>query len=391
MNAFPCRLFPVKSPIGNERLYSIKSLHAIFSACSFSKRKHSAIAFHAGNINGPSVMSPSAGATMSRPYVSRSLSPPDHKLVAFYANHHVVPLPPDHRFPMEKYALTVSNLQNDASLSDKFDLRPGPLAEFRDLLLVHDGEYIQRFCDNRMTEQEMRNVGFPWSQELVDRTFSSAGGTIQATRLLFEEGRMMTANIAGGTHHAFRSKLMFSLSPCTFISGERVAIQDYGVQRILVVDLDVHQGNGTAGIFEEEGRVTTFDMFGDKNYPWKTRMRNTHDVPLPDGTEDEEYLSVLKHWLPRLVEENKPQLLIYQAGVDPLKGDRFGRLHLSRSGLLQRNHLLYSTALESSIPTVITMGGGYAEPMLASVECHTDVYRSAAYRLHAWQSSRVKN
>jgi len=257
----------------------------------------------------------------------------------------------------------------------------------RDLLLVHDAEYINRFATGKLLPEEMRNVGFPWSLELVGRTFSSAGGTIQATRLLFEEGRLITANIAGGTHHAFHAR---GEGYCIFNDiavAARVAMEDYGVQRVLVVDLDVHQGNGTAGIFESDPRVTTFDVFGDKNYPWKTRMRNTYDVPLPDGTGDEEYLSVLRQWLPRLMEQHQPQLLFFQAGVDALKGDSFGRLCLSRQGLLQRNHLVYSTALQAGVPMVITMGGGYTKPMDASVECHTDVYRSAAYRLHAWVSA----
>ncbi|KXZ43409.1 hypothetical protein GPECTOR_91g563 [Gonium pectorale] len=167
-------------------------------------------------------------------------------------------------------------------------------------------------------------------------------------------------------------------------------MRDYGLTSILVLDLDVHQGNGTAELFENDPRVTTFDMFGDKNYPWKTRRRNTYDVPLPDDTGDEEYLGLLRAWLPRLLSDHRPQLIMFQAGVDALKGDGFGRLGLSRGGLLARNNLVYGTALEAGVPMVITMGGGYTKPMDASVAAHTDVYRTAAYRLSAWHAATAR-
>eukprot|EP00798_Chlamydomonas_sp_ICE-L_P001717 gene1717-33124_t len=279
------------------------------------------------------------------------------KLVCFSACHHVVPLPEGHRFPMLKYAATRENLATDGSLADKIDLRQGPVAQMRDLVLAHDEAYIKRFETGNMTEDEMRNVGFPYSKELVGRNFSSTGATVEATRLLFEEGRLMTANVAGGTHHAFKSR---GEGFCVFNDiavAAKVALRDFNLSSILVIDLDVHQGNGTAAIFEHEPRVTTFDVFGDKNYPWKTRMKNTYDVGLPDGTGDEEYLEMLRSWLPRLIETHKPQLVFFQAGVDALNGDSFGRLALTRQGLLQRNNLVYSTVLEAGVPTVHQANG----------------------------------
>lgn len=330
--------------------------------------------------------------------------------VAYYADHWKVPLPDGHRFPMEKYAATHAALEADASLGQWHllspqqqqeqlaqgqqqrqqphlgwvDLRAASPVSWADVTAVHEEGYVERFRSNHMTESEMRNVGFPWSEQLVGRTFSSCGGTVAATHEVLGGGRAIAGNIAGGTHHAFRAR---GEGFCIFNDiavAAHVAMREYGVDSILVLDLDVHQGNGTAALFEDDPRVTTFDMHGDKNYPWKTRMRNTYDIALPDNTGDEEYLGLLRSWLPRLLQQHRPQLIFFQAGVDALKGDSFGRLALSRQGLLARNNLVYGTALEAGVPMVITMGGGYTRPMDASVSCHTDVYRTAAYRLAAW-------
>ncbi|GLC47189.1 hypothetical protein PLESTB_001622600 [Pleodorina starrii] len=332
-----------------------------------------------------------AGAVAPRPAL---LPPPGPSgvLVAYYADHWRVPLPPGHRFPMEKYAATHGSLEADPSLEGLVQLRAAPPVDFEDVTLVHEPAYVERFRCNHMTEPEMRNVGFPWSEQLVGRTFASCGGTVAAMHVVMQRhqqqgGGAIAGNIAGGTHHAFRDR---GEGFCVFNDiavAANVAMRDYGLDSILVVDLDVHQGNGTADIFQNDPRVTTFDMFGDKNYPWKTRRTNTYDVPLRDETGDEEYLALLRSWLPRLLRDHRPQLILFQAGVDALRGDSFGRLGMSRSGLLARNNLVYGTALEAGVPLVITMGGGYTRPMDASVSCHTDVYRTAAYRLAAWARS----
>ena len=150
--------------------------------------------------------------------------------------------------------------------------------------------------------------------------------------------------------------------------------------RVLIIDLDVHQGNGTASIFEGEARVTTFSMHGAKNYPWRTKMRSTYDVDLADGTGDEEYLAQLATWLPRLFDAHSPQLVFYQAGVDALSGDALGRLAMSRAGLTARNHAVFSACLAAAVPLVAVMGGGYTRPATASIEAHADVFRAAALR-----------
>ncbi|EFJ47569.1 hypothetical protein VOLCADRAFT_91828 [Volvox carteri f. nagariensis] len=283
------------------------------------------------------------------------LGPPG-VLVAYYADHWRVPLPPGHRFPMEKYAATHGSLKADHSLEGLIQLRAAPAVSMEDVTLAHDVAYVERFRYNRMTDPEMRNVGFPWSEQLVGRTFASCGGTVAAMHVVMQQGGSIIAgNIAGGTHHAFRDRVE-SLFLCILT-----------LDSILVVDLDVHQGNGTADIFQDDPRVTTFDIFGDKNYPWKTRRKNTYDIPLLDDTGDEQYVALLRSWLPKLMREHRPQLIMFQAGVDALRGDSFGRLGMTRSGLLARNNLVYGTALEAGVPLVITMGGGYTRPMDASV------------------------
>jgi acetoin utilization deacetylase AcuC-like enzyme len=311
----------------------------------------------------------------------------DHALVAFYSSHHVVELKENHRFPMFKYERVVSSLRDEGSLRGKIDLRPAPAASISDLELVHCPRYIQRFLQNEMTEAEMRNVGFPYSPALVNRTLASAGGAVEACRLLFTEQRRITANVAGGTHHAFRDR---GEGFCVFndiaISAV-VAIRDYGVGKVLIVDLDVHQGNGTAGIFEGDewrDRVVTMDLFADKCYPWSSRTKADISIPLPDGTGDMEYLALLQEHLDRTLNTGeKPELIIFQAGVDSLDGDALGRLSLTRSGLLKRNNIVISAALGSKIPLLVTMGGGYGKNINHTIDAHTDVYRTAAYRLSA--------
>jgi len=194
-------------------------------------------------------------------------------------------------------------------------------------------------------------------------------------------GAPVAAQIAGGTHHAFAGH---GEGFCVF-NDIAVAInagfRHYGeaaVSPVLVVDLDVHQGNGTASIFEGDDRVITFDMHADSNYPWRSRMRSTYDVPLKDHMEDAEYLAILDSWLPMLFDKHKPKLVFFQAGVDALAEDSFGKLSMTRHGMMQRNSRVYSECIKRSLPLVITMGGGYSRPMDESVLVHADVFSSAA-------------
>lgn len=210
---------------------------------------------------------------------------------------------------------------------------------------------------------------------------------------VMEGGRHVSGHIAGGTHHGFAGH---GEGFCVFNDiavAAKVALEEYPERcnlttPILVVDLDVHQGNGTAKIFEGDDRVITFSMHGANNYPWRTKMKSNYDVELDDKTEDATYLALVEQWLPKLFDDHRPSLVFFQAGVDALKEDSFGRLSLTRQGLLKRNNLVYTMCLDRKVPLVITMGGGYSRPSTASVLAHTDVYRSAAFRYNARYSWR---
>lgn len=247
---------------------------------------------------------------------------------------------------------------------------------------------MRRVLDCKLTEKEARTIGFPMHPSSVVRSLASTGGTVAATHDVLRPGsrHKAAAQIAGGTHHAFAG---WGEGFCVFndIAVAAVNALERFPERlagspspVLIIDLDVHQGNGTAKIFEEDDRVVTFSMHGAGNYPWKTKMRSTHDVDLPDDTNDEDYLKELAGWLPYLFDTYDPRLVYFQAGVDALKEDSFGRLGMTRSGLLKRNHMVYNECVTRDVPLVITMGGGYSRPPDASIAVHADVFRSAAYR-----------
>ncbi|KAG0568948.1 hypothetical protein KC19_6G054300 [Ceratodon purpureus] len=316
---------------------------------------------------------------------------PRDGLLAFYADHYVVPLPEGHRFPMTKYRATRLLLEGDEQLRDILVTKPAPLAAIDDVCLVHDEGYVQRFISGGLTEKEQRAVGFPWSVEHRQRSLASTGGTVAAMRTVMQGKRRVSANIAGGTHHAFAGH---GEGFCVFNDiavASAICLRDYPTKcnlqtPILVVDLDVHQGNGTSKLFENDDRVITFDMHGAGNYPWKTKTKSNYDIGLPDNTGDEHYLATLAEWLPHLIELHDPSLVFFQAGVDALKEDSFGRLAMTREGLLKRNNMVYSACIERNLPLVITMGGGYSRPSDASIKAHADVYRSAALRYSAVKS-----
>jgi len=312
----------------------------------------------------------------------------------YYADWAAVALPKGHRFPMDKYALCRTALENDAALEGKISLHPSPACVREDLLSTHDAAYVDRVLNLALDDEDIRRIGFPMKRENVIRSLASTGGTIACAKDVLGRdetpGRpAVAAQIAGGTHHAFRDR---GEGFCVF-NDIAVAInvvrndETYGSRlrgrKILIVDLDVHQGNGTAKIFQDDAQVVTFSMHGEKNYPFKTRETSTHDVELPDDCDDATYLRALDDWLPRLFDEYEPALAFFQAGVDALRGDSFGRLAMTRQGMLKRNHAVYSMCIERNVPLCITMGGGYSKPIEASVEAHVDVFRSAAMRYGA--------
>ena len=291
----------------------------------------------------------------------------------FHSDHHVVPLPPGHRFPMGKYRLIREALLASGVLRAD-ELIPAEPADPRVLLHVHTARWVEAVLENRLTEAEERRLGFPWSPELVVRSLASVGGTCAAAVRALDDG--IGGNLAGGTHHAFPDH---GEGYCVFndIAVSIRALQAAGtIRRALVVDLDVHQGNGTAAVFEGDPEVFTFSMHGERNFPFR-KQRSSLDIGLSDGAGDEVYLDTLARHLPLVLEASRPEILYYQAGVDALEEDTLGRLSLSHAGLEARDAFVLEAARRSGIPVVVTLGGGYARPLEASVRAHIGTYRAA--------------
>jgi acetoin utilization deacetylase AcuC-like enzyme len=280
----------------------------------------------------------------------------------YYCDHHAFPLPAGHKFPVEKYRL----LRERLAAEGRFRLEPAPLADPALVERAHDAAYVRAFLAGTLPPQVMRRIGFPWSEGLVRRTLASVGGTLAAASDALATG--FGGTLAGGTHHAFRHE---GSGFCVF-NDLAVAVLAIG-RRAAVIDLDVHQGDGTARIFEGRADVLTLSLHGRNNVPFR-KQASTIDVDLPDGTGDGEYLAALEAVLPR-VRAFAPEIVFYQAGVDPLAGDRLGRLALTHEGLTRRDRKVIEACRET--PLVITLGGGYAEPIERTVEAHANTFRIA--------------
>ena len=292
-----------------------------------------------------------------------------------FAPNYAHALPDGHRFPMLKYELLPEQLlrEGTATAADFFVAAPPPVV---DILRVHEAAYYERLRQGQLTRQEERATGFPWSAALFEREITILGGTIEAARLALVHG--VAFNIAGGTHHAFRARGEgFCLLNDQAAAAAWLLATVPAVQKILVVDLDVHQGNGTAAIFQAEPRVFTFSMHGARNYPARKETSDL-DLPLPDGTDDTQYLRQLADTLPRLLDEVRPDFVFYLAGVDVLATDKLGHLALSRTGCRQRDELVLGLCHRHALPVVVCMGGGYSERISDIVEAHANTYRAAA-------------
>lgn len=291
-----------------------------------------------------------------------------------YHPDYVAPLPPGHRFPMEKfrrlYQLLLAEAVAHPSQFHTPELPPTDWIE-----LVHIPEYVRDYYEGTLDPKAQRRIGLPWSPQLVNRTCIAVGGTILTARLALEHG--LACNTAGGTHHAFPS---YGSGFCIFNDmaiAARVLLEQDLVQKILMVDLDVHQGDGTALIFQDEPRVFTFSMHCEINFPG-TKQTSDLDVPLPEGMEDQPYLQTLAAYLPDLLTEVKPDLVFYDAGVDVHLGDRLGKLGLTDQGLLCREMQVLGTCLSQGYPVACVIGGGYAEDFDALVYRHSILHRVAS-------------
>ena len=298
----------------------------------------------------------------------------------FYCDHHAIPLPEGHKFPLEKYRMVREILARDGV----FEFEPAPFAEVEDIRHVHDSVYVNAFLAGSLSATAYRRIGFPSSEGLIKRTLASVGGTIAATRLALTEG--WGGNLAGGTHHAFRAEgsgfcVFNDIAIATLWAREKA-----GIRRAAVIDLDVHQGDGTAEIFKDDADVLTLSLHGKSNFPFR-KQQSSIDVALEDKTSDEEYLRQLEPVLPR-VAEHEPELMFYQAGVDGLASDTLGKLALTQEGLKQRDRMVFEFAADSHVPLVIVQGGGYSKPIELTAQAHANVYSEAA-RFFARQNVAV--
>jgi acetoin utilization deacetylase AcuC-like enzyme len=294
-------------------------------------------------------------------------------LFAWSSDHFPVRLPLGHPFPMAKYAALRKRLLEDGVLAPD-EIHHSEVAPLDWILRVHDPDYVERAVAGKLDESEVRRLGFPWSSAMVDRARAAVYGTVMAAAAALEQG--VAGNLAGGTHHAFRDH---GEGYCMF-NDLAVAIavlrSEGAAKRPFIVDLDVHQGNGTAALFADDQSVFTFSAHGVGNYPAR-KEQSTIDIELPDGCEDADYLDTIERFLPSALAEHRPDLVFYQAGVDALAEDRLGRLSLTREGLARRDDLVFRAIEETGAPVVVTLGGGYAQPLEASVEAHVNVWRAA--------------
>jgi acetoin utilization deacetylase AcuC-like enzyme len=290
---------------------------------------------------------------------------------AFSTDHYLLPLPPGHRFPIEKYA----RLRARVAEQHLATLGPAPAATEADLLRVHQPDYLAGLTAGTLPSSALRPIGFPWSPQLVERSRRSTGATIAACHAALREG--IAVNLAGGTHHAFPDH---GEGFCVFNDAAVAAraVQAEGsARRILIVDCDVHQGNGTASIFAGDASVFTLDVFGERNYPFRKQPPDLA-VPLPDGTRDAAYLEALAGALPQALHRARPDLAIYLSGADSYAGDRLGRLSLTKDGLAARDRLVLGVLRRHDIPVAVTMAGGYAANIDDTVDIHVATVRAAA-------------
>jgi acetoin utilization deacetylase AcuC-like enzyme len=291
----------------------------------------------------------------------------------YYTDHFAVPMPAGHTFPMAKYARLRQHVVAAALVAPE-DLVVPHAATDEELLRVHDADYLRRVCAGTLSAEEIRALGLPWSAALVERSRRSCGATIEACRAALEDG--VAANLAGGTHHASRDR---GAGYCVFNDAAvaaRAMRAEGRVRRVVILDCDVHQGDGTAAIFATDPTVFTFSIHGAKNYPlWKPP--SDLDVGLADGTGDAAYLEALDRGVRQALERAGAELVIYLAGADPFAGDRLGRLAVSKQGLAERDRLVFERCRAARLPVAVTMAGGYARDVKDTVEIHLQTVREA--------------
>jgi acetoin utilization deacetylase AcuC-like enzyme len=290
---------------------------------------------------------------------------------AFYTDHFVLPLPAGHRFPMEKY----SRLRGLVSKLSDLELVEAPSATDTQILYAHDPSYLIKVIEGKLSPQEQREIGFPWSAQMVERSRRSAGATVAAAKTALKEG--IAANLAGGTHHAYRDTGSgFCVFNDSAIAARTLQKEVSQHLKIAVIDLDVHQGNGTASILQNDPSIFTLSMHGENNFPFK-KEESDLDVGLADGCNDESYLQSLSASLDQLDARFKANCLVFLAGADPHEGDRLGRLKISKNGMRLRDEMVFEYALGRQLPFTFSMAGGYGKEIESTVDIHFQTIKTA--------------
>ena len=283
------------------------------------------------------------------------------------------PLPEGHRFPMIKYELLPQQLLYEGTVVDRQFFSP-ELPNLEDIIAVHDKEYVQQLLDLTLDPRAVRKIGFPLSSELIEREFRLAQGTIEGAKNACID--KIAFNIAGGTHHAYSNRgEAFCLLNDQAIAAQYLLNQKLAKQ-ILIIDLDVHQGNGTAEIFQNNPRVFTFSVHGKSNYPFKKEQSDL-DIALPDQTSDADYLALISKEIPKLIQQVQPDFIFYLSGVDILATDKLGKLGCTINGCKERDVIVFENCLKFQIPVQVSMGGGYSPDIKTIIEAHANTYRVA--------------
>ena len=290
---------------------------------------------------------------------------------AFYTDHFVLPLPAGHRFPMEKY----SRLRDLVSGLNELELIEAPAASDTQILYAHDPSYLIKVIEGKLSPQEQKEIGFPWSKKMVERSRRSAGATVAAAKTALNEG--IAINLAGGTHHAYRD---MGSGFCVFndsaIAARALQKEISSKLQVAIIDLDVHQGNGTAAILENDASIFTLSIHGENNFPFKKEASDL-DLGLADGCDDRAYLDALTESLNKLNDRFKADVVIYLAGADPHEGDRLGRLKLSKDGMRLRDETVFQFALARKLPVAVSMAGGYGKDIGSTVDIHFQTIQAA--------------
>tara|TARA_B100000212_G_C27330879_1_gene514556 strand:- start:258 stop:1160 length:903 start_codon:yes stop_codon:yes gene_type:complete len=290
-----------------------------------------------------------------------------------YNQNYIYPLEENHRFPMIKYELIPEQLIRENTCSSENFFSPNKIDD-KIVLKTHQREYFERFTSLKLSKKEIREIGFPLSQQLVERELQIADGTIKGVKYSIKNGISM--NIAGGTHHAFydRGEAFCMLNDQAIATN--YIIQEGLFKKILIIDLDVHQGNGTASLFNSNPNVYTLSFHGKKNYPFR-KEKSDLDMEFDDNTNDDEYLKVLRETIPKVIDQFEPEFIFYLSGVDVLENDKLGRLSLSIDGCKERDRFILEICKNNSIPVQVSMGGGYSVILKNIIEAHSNTFRLA--------------